>query len=263
MATKDHKTDEFADAGEERVAALLNSLKRVDPPGDFDIRVRARIAQGRPLTSGPSWFPATVRVAVPAAVLFAVGGYFGYSALYREGNMKVPVVAESRPPFVTPATQPTVEAVASHGSTPTTEVAAAKPPGNAADTTGTPKKSPAANKPAQRTGGSVDMAVREANSVTPRDENLVPSGGNSGGVKTSSLSVREVFAAMGVRATHSGTGWRVSAAAGAAAAAGLKAGDIIEAVNGAPVGVNSTFDAGFTGRSLRIRRDGVVLQLAL
>lgn len=257
MAIEDHNTTEFADAGEEEVAALLSSLTRVDPPGDFDMRVCARIAQRKPATSRPSWFPSLARIAAPTALLAIAGGYFGYHAFYREGNVNVPAVAESRPAVVSPAAaQPTAEAVEPQASTP--EVAAAKPSLSTSETgTASPKKSPAVNKPVQPTDGSVDIALREANARSLRESN-----GNTGPAR-STLSVRDVFSAMGIRATHSGTGWRVSSVSGAAAAAGLREGDIIESINGVPVGVSSTFDAEFRGRSLRVRRDGAVVTISL
>lgn len=254
MSNQEQQTERFTDAGEEKVAALLGSLKRVDPPGDFDMRVRARVAQGRPAAARPSWFPVTVRLAAPAAILVIAGGYFGYNALYREGNVNVPVVAESRQATPSAAvTQPTVESVTPPAAVPTTEIASSKPaaePG--VSVAEKPKKPAAADKTAdQPTGGSVDLALREANTV---------SGVNSNAAK-STLSVREVFAAMGIRASRSGSGWRVSSASGAAAAAGLKAGDIIESVNGQPVGANTVFESGFTGRTVGIKRDGVSLTL--
>ena len=76
-------------------------------------------------------------------------------------------------------------------------------------------------------------------------------------------SVLDVFGSMGIRARLEGGGWRVSSAGGRAASAGLKAGDIIEAINGKPVGANTTFDADFLGRTLRVKRDGAIIQISL
>ena len=70
-----HDENNFEEVGE-----LLSTLKRVEPPGDFDMRVRGRIAKGRPRQSR-RWPMAVARIGVPAAVLIALGGYFGWSNL--------------------------------------------------------------------------------------------------------------------------------------------------------------------------------------
>ncbi len=266
MVNEKNNFEEFADSGEEKVAALLGSLKRVDAPADFDFRVRARIAQGRPADARASWFPRFARVAAPAMVLAAAGGYFGYNALYDTGPINVPVVADSTSitpaPIVVPNSEVVIPAPA-----PTTEIATAKPPVNSVETVaGIPKKDPAttaAKKPVTAGGGSVDFAVRETNTISPSSGNVVSTGNSSPVAPTSTLSIREVFSAMGIRASFSGTGWRVSSASGRAAAAGLKTGDIIETVNGRAVGANTVFDEKFSGSTLRIKRDGATIQISL
>lgn len=261
MVNEKNNLQEFTDAGEERVAAMLGSLKRVDAPGDFDFHVRARIAQGRPSEARTSWFPTFARVAAPAMMLAAVGGYFGYNALYDTGTVNVPVVADSAPVATAPVVVPTLNEVEPAPAS-TTEVAV-KPPVNTDETVAAaPKKdtaTTAVKKPDTPEGGSVDMALRETN----RPGNVVNTGNSSPVVPTSTLSVREVFSAMGIRASFSGTGWRVSSASGRAAAAGLKTGDIIETVNGKAVGANTVFDEKFSGTTLRVKRDGASIQISL
>jgi len=53
---------------DESVSKLLGGLKRVDAPNDFDFRVRARIAEGKPEDTTVSWRLA-VRYAVPLVLL--------------------------------------------------------------------------------------------------------------------------------------------------------------------------------------------------
>lgn len=256
---------EFGDSGEEKVAAMLGSLKRVDAPGDFDFCVRRRIAKGRPSEARTTWFPTFARVAVPAMMLAAVGGYFGYNAIYT-GNVNVPEVVDSAPVATAPVVIPTSdEVIPALSETP--EVAAAKPPVNEEETVaGTPKKhmaTTAVTEPETSGGGSVDFAVRETNTISTRHGNVVNTGNSSPVIPTSTLSVREVFSAMGIRASFSATGWRVNSASGRAAAAGLKTGDIIETINGKPVGANTVFDEKFSGSTLRVKRDGASIQISL
>jgi S1-C subfamily serine protease len=44
---------------------------------------------------------------------------------------------------------------------------------------------------------------------------------------------------------------------------GIKAGDVIEAVNGQVLGSKTSFGSSFTGQNLRVRRDGKSMQIAL
>lgn len=291
MLNEEKRLQDLTDAGAEKVAAMLGSLAHVEAPGDFNAHVRARIAKGRPSEARSSWFPVFTRIAAPALVLMAVGGYFGYNALYQQGNVNVPEVADSQQTvpapenesqvsdslttpgqdgggdriIVQPADQMTRDSIAVDRSVvqPTDEVMRDNiAVGVNVDSRLSPDKKPTnaklgANRSVDRPGGgSVDLALRETNSVSPT-VNSNPT------IPATTLSVREVFSAMGIRASHSGAGWRVSSASGRAAAAGLKAGDIIESVNGKPVDANTVFDANFTGRSLLVKRDGASIQISL
>lgn len=256
MRNEDNNFDSFAEAGEQKVAQLLGQLKRVEAPGDFNARVRARIAQGRTETRS-SWSPLLVRLGAPAAALTLVAGYFGYTSLYRQGGVAAVEVAETTPAVAPAPVAPQKITEAAPSTTLAVqppEVAAVKPTAANQLVAATGGKKPVTTdkKVDQATGGSVDMAAREANSITTRTPNS-----NSLEVKASTLSIREVFGAMGVRATFTGSGWRVASASGPAAAAGLKAGDVIESINGKTAGANSVFDKDFVGSSLRVRRDGV------
>ena len=265
MINENNNPQEFADAGDEKIAVMLRELKRVDAPGNFDFKVRARIAKGRPSEVRTSWFPTFARVAAPAMVLAAAGGYFGYNAIYSTGSVNVPEVVDSPPAATAPVVVPTSNEITPAPAV-TSEIATAKPPVRVEETVAATSKkdvtTPAKNPEAPE-GGSVDFAVRETNTLSTRPGNVENTGNSSPVIPTSTLSVREVFSAMGIRASFSGTGWRVSSASGRAAAAGLKTGDIIETVNGKAVGANTVFDEKFAGSTLRVKRDGATIQISL
>jgi len=102
--TFDRNTETFADAGEEKIAGLLSTLPSVSAPSDFDFRVRARIAKGRPAVR-PSWAPRLARIAVPAALLVGIGGYFGTGMLRQPTQPQVNQAGliPSSPVAITPA----------------------------------------------------------------------------------------------------------------------------------------------------------------
>ena len=58
------------------VSRLLDSLRRADAPGDFDFRVRARVAAGRP-ASRSTLLATTARVTAALLVILVVG-YAGF-----------------------------------------------------------------------------------------------------------------------------------------------------------------------------------------
>src|SRR5436190_4917257 len=70
---------------------LLGSLKRVDAPGDFEFRVRARIAAGRPAVRA-TLLPSFGKAAAMMLLLAAVAGYFGFRS-YRSPVVETSVIS--------------------------------------------------------------------------------------------------------------------------------------------------------------------------
>ena len=94
----------------EQVSKLLGGLKRIEAPGDFDFRVKARIAAGRPVDRNVSLLPNWVRFAVPLGLLLLIGGYFGFKAIYSPDKLAVAPIAEVQKIDVAPVVQvPTSE----------------------------------------------------------------------------------------------------------------------------------------------------------
>src|SRR4051794_1417753 len=94
--------DNIQDSDEAQISGLLASLKRVEAPGDFGFRVRARIASARPSTGRGSWLPASVAVAAPLGLVLAVGGYFTMTSIYSPATVSPPAVADLRPAELPP-----------------------------------------------------------------------------------------------------------------------------------------------------------------
>lgn len=76
-------TTKEKDLENDDVRRLLASMQRVEAPGDFDLRVRARIAQGRP-AARRVWFPMPARAAAVMLVMLAAG-YFGFRSYQPAG----------------------------------------------------------------------------------------------------------------------------------------------------------------------------------
>jgi hypothetical protein len=230
-------TNTATDAGEQRVAELLGSLKRVKAPGDFDVRVRARIAQGRPAPKR-SWAPVLVRAGVPAALVVVVGGYFAANSYYAPATapavamQTAPIQVEAAPaasaPVVTApaATSPTESSV--NGQT-----LAQMPAKPAPDPDPTQKKVEPAVKQTP-IGGSIDAAVSETKVIPLANR-------SAANTAPKSLPLKEALATAGVSISGMTV---VSAPAGT----GLRSGDQIVSVSGTIV---------------IARRDGKIIQGSL
>lgn len=265
-------------AGEKQIANMLSSLRRVDVPGDFDTRVHARIARGgaseRVSEGASAWTTNLVRIGAlaAAAIAVALGGYFVFTSI-NTGQNDVPAVAETQPTIQTPIVGPSPSATNDNQAEeriivkPSDEMMADKidadsPDGRVRREKG---KATANSNTDPPSGGSTDLAVRESQRVYPRGLNpnaKVPA--NAKGVDPNArIHVSSILDFIGIKANWTGDGWRVDSvdAKTIAGRLGIKAGDVVEAINGQTVDKQTTFPAKFDGKSLRVRRDGASLSI--
>lgn len=255
--------------GEKQIAEMLSSLRRVDAPGDFATRVRARIASERVSAGASAWTPNLVRAGVfaAAAVVVAVGGYFVFTSI-NTGQNAVPSVAEVQPQ--TPSQiEPlkTEEAVPQVPESPGSEIRVDNADPSSSDAG--PKRSgtsgPNTNTESDRPGGSIDSAVRESQKLFPRgvDPNAKTPANAKGIDPNARINVSQILEFIGVKATWSGGGWRVDSvdANNIANRSGIKVGDVVEAINGQTVDKKTTFPSKFDGKGIRVRRDGASVQI--
>lgn len=249
----------FSDQEGAEVSALLATLKRVNAPGDFNFRVKARIAHGQPAKPArSSWATLALRLSLPAVVMATAGGYLGYRTLSSD-NFSVATINDVPPAaaVTNPPTQPVVETtVARQQDTPmSTPTSPSVTPDSVLVAAATPEKTvkpvqkpsgtakPEAEKPA---GGSYDSAVKGAEVKTQPDID----DNDTKPVKKVLVSAATFLSSSGVSATAAGQGGTISSVSGAAAAAGLKAGDVIESVS-------------VVSGTIRVTRDGKTLSFVI
>jgi membrane-associated protease RseP (regulator of RpoE activity) len=267
------ENDNFsAGADDEQVSRLLSGLNRVQAPADFEFRVRAGIASRNADGRRSWWIPITAGLAAPLVLAVAGAAYFGFIPLPGQQTAEVPLVAEAGPMPFAPAADP------SSASQPGAALPAApivendEPrPVNANDrviAAEMPRRSVNTNRTVTVTGGgSFDEALSEGKKLFPRGispgrelpANVVAPDGEG------QIRARDILTMMGISASFTAAGCTVSsvAASNLAGRAGIKAGDVIEAINGQPVSENTSFGNKFTGKSLRVRRDGKVIEIGL
>jgi len=253
---------EFENKDEHQVSQVLASLSHVEPPGDFDVRVRSRIAGGKPVDAR-SWFWPVLAGATPFVLILAIGAYF----VLRTEPTSSPAVASA--PVVEQVTVPTsannagpVIAANTVSESPASGELVARTPLVEDRTTlpTTPVRGP-------NVGGSIDQAVTERRIINPRgiDPNprVMPRPRDFD--TATAISIKDVLTQIGVDSQGSATGMKVVSvkADGAAKRLGLQANDVIESIDDKPVNEKTTYKGKFSGKKMRVIRNGKPVEIDL
>jgi hypothetical protein len=265
---------------DEKVKSLLSSLPRIEPPGDFDIRVNARIASAG--TSGRSKRPLIwAKFAVPALAAVALAAVF-FGGIDRQDVREQVVSPVSN--YSEPGAVASQDEMAS--ALPQPDVKAEDPPEPALAEKDVPvrrdvsqerrigsRPSDDAHRGAVRRaqpseeGGAFEEAGRAGSRILPRGfeqgNDVRPENGVS--EPTTSVSIADILSIMGVDADRQPDGWLVrSVRAGSVAQkSGVQAGDIVEAIDDTDIRVMSELKSRFDGSSLRVNRAGKSLRLPI
>lgn len=260
-------------ADEEQVRQMLAGLKQVSAPKDFDFKLKARIAQGLPETKANqvAW---SLRYVIPALLIAVVGIIAVTSGLIStgvdlasdQGSRSAPAAAETsvgaesqNQPIVSNLTEPV--AVPTDTAPARDALAAARP---AINRPGARRAAPAS---VRRGGGSIDVGTSVEEPIFPKglDPNTPPVRVNEKTVQSGPLQTKVILGFLGIDAAYDGTNWKASSVKqhSIGERAGIKAGDIIEAVNDMPVGQSTEFRSPFSGKSITVNREGKSVKLGL
>jgi S1-C subfamily serine protease len=79
------------------------------------------------------------------------------------------------------------------------------------------------------------------------------------------IPVKEVLTIVGIKSAFTAEGWKAESISSNSIAdhAGVKAGDVIEAINDQALTEKTAFGNKFNGKSLRVRRGGATMQIVL
>ena len=257
---------------DESVSRLLCAMKRVEAPNDFDFKVRARIAAGRPAARPAFGIPAAIRYAVPLVVLVLVGAYFGLNAYYSNRVANMPVVAhEPSVSPVLPVAPLSNEAIITSPNPAKDERADVKKVeiDNIAGEEVPVRKLPGVKNRKDR-GGSIDsfdQMSKPGITLHPRglDQTAIPASNSKVNVSSAPLSTKEILNLFGLNGVYGESGWKVESVSAdtLAGRSGVKAGDVIEAINNQVLTEKMSFKGSFNGKTLRVRRDGATMQIVL
>jgi hypothetical protein len=256
------------DPAEDKISGLLSQLERVQAPGDFDFRLKARITERRSSNTARPRFLRPVAFAAPTAVIAVVGGYFAWAGFQPSQQTTVQQASIVPTEITTPAPQNVPSS-----PVPPVELAVTVPNGapqpdpivKNAIKTSDKKTGDRANANVDSGSGSFDEAAPVTKKLYPRglDPNEKPA--NTETEHRAQISANELLSALGIRASFAGSGWKVESVAPGSAAgrSGVKTGDVIEAVNGNALNQSTSFNNPFSGKSVSVRRDGKSVTIAL
>jgi len=248
-----------------KVAGMLASLPRVNAPGDFNFKVSARIASGASAPERRFRFAPLVGLAAPAVLALGVGTYWFMSpgiADVKQSQLAAEPVEQS----TAPAVQPTVVASSAAPTVLperlTTNNVGTVPPRSASTVSAgaAPEKSFG--------GGSFDSAVTAARRVLPRGINpdTRPITRKPRDMQNpAGIPAQDILRSLGADVEYAVGGYTVGTIRSASVAerVGLKSGDVVEAINDQKVVKETSFNGAFSGKTIRVKREGKTLDIDL
>lgn len=256
MDNETHTTETAHD--DVRIVGMMASLPRVAAPADFDVRVRARIANRKSAERTGFRLPSAVAYGIALGIVLVAFGFFGIVWMYGGKADGVPAVAtvddsaEIPRNFAISNDRPGPVADSTVASSRATSEPEAERPHAAeikreVNVTQTPEIKP-------------DSARKKARTIYPKgiDPSLRAEPLSNAAERGKPIQVKELLSFLGVGSAFTDGGWRVESvkANSTAERIGLKPGDVIVAINDQAVDATTSFTGSFTGKSLRILRDG-------
>jgi len=243
------------------MSTTLGGLARVSAPASFEqdvlreIRTRSNTAH----TARYLW----LKIAVPAGALAMLAAFFGLSGFWTGDIPTIAVVDEQK------LQSPSLDPVGSRSNVAVNTVAVLTP-----ETNLNARRSNSQTVAANRATSLEDPNRSMIFGVDPAETPKLPKGldGNSSTVtdrrgveRTKAVRLIEIVEMLGIRVAFQDGAYVAAAVSetGPAKAAGIRAGDVIEALNDVSLSNTATLAGQNDVRSIRIRRDGKSFTLSL
>jgi len=234
-----------------RVWQMIDGLKRIDAPNNFDFRVKAKIANAKPADFQSRFLPA-LRYVLPLSLVVLVLGLLAFNTSFFFGKNNAPQVAEAVDPQTSEKEIAPINSFSSNqtaASNATNEILLANLANANVDSSenNQEKQFVAAKSPSKpRTGapkknvkdnfvGWRDLSATKQNDKYPlglipnQTVEISPNGGNS-----NSVSDEEMLKLLGIEFVRESGNLKVKTIQenSPAARAGVEVGDVIEAIDG-------------------------------
>lgn len=269
---------EILNADEHDLRALCRALKKVEAPPDFDFKLKARLAAGRPAHDfQPRRFGFAFRYALPALALVIIVGLLAYSGGFLSPNDNSPVVAGPAAPQLNQAVEQNPAATRfapPENATPANSVALVTPAAPVAPEKALPKlpaPAPSLSKKALRKKekdtfvGTKVFASTEEKAKQPKLNGVIVPKNAPAIAGSNPIPVREVLSIMGIGADLENGRWTVKSVSANSVGeiSGVKTGDVIEAIDDQPLATGTISDKTVNGKTITVTRRGERSRISL
>ena len=252
---------EMIDADSQKVASMLSALPRVEAPANFEFRVKAGVAKGKP---SDSVFLPLLKTAAPLALILVVvtlGFLYYQKPAETQGD---PTGSMSMTAPVSPQTQIQPLPVSTAAAQPPQDTTPVKEERASKERVAQPARSanPTSNNRAE--GNSKELILHPARVIMPPGtESANPQNrtANTSPSSSTDTPVREVLEIFGVEGEFADGGWKVLSvkANSIGSRAKLAVGDVIESIDGQQIKSDTKLKS---VKSFTIRRGGKTLTLS-
>lgn len=257
---------------EEKISKLLGELNNISAPNDFEYRVKARIAKGRPITGIRGYFT-VLKYGLPAAAMALIVAVVAIQVNFMYDTDAVPPVAMDssisrakvkeaiEPVEVASVVEKTEE------TEPAVETAVIEAPTIRAERVSNNRSiEQKRRRPAQ--GGSYDATLSSPrNTILPPGIQNVPTAAPTAEnpLEGEPIAVSDVLGQIGIDAKQSAGIWTAAAVKDGSLAenSGVKKGDIIQAIDDHQLKNVKEFTGGFSGKKITVVRDGKAVTFEL
>lgn len=276
---------EILTADDEKLRRMLGGLKKVKAPANFNFQLKARIADAERNPSPRPFLLPSLRFVLPLSVIVLLAGFIMFNLSFTTGNQTADVAVNtpqiqneteiaapetiSTPVISTPVIEETTTAnlpankIEVKNYAPEIAALNNKTLANKANVTVVKNPSDAQNSKSKNdlssnSGGSIDRALKPSEVITAENSNLNSSVKKPVEVKQNKLSLREILSEIGIEGDFAASGWKILSVKenSSAKRAGLKAGDLIEAIDDKKLSSDTDFTQNFSVKVFRILREG-------
>lgn len=270
---------EILSADDEKLRRMCKGLKKINAPKNFDFHLKARIANANAEDFQTASLVPFLRYLLPFSVVVLLAAFVGFNLLMTSKNETQIAQSTVAPQQIqqNPVVSPTASAISSSpanfSSSPANFIAAedkltaaanigkkisnADSPQNSGIKKDTqPKSKDSDNEIFSRESASRSGKVITANGIQNPD--------NANSAKSAD-SIKQLFNFIGITAVFESAKWKVTSvdANNMAGRAGVKVGDLIEAIDGNKLGGSSAISGTVNVKTIEVVRNGKNISLEL
>lgn len=266
-APENDETTELSNVEDTKLRELLGSLPRVDAPRNFEFAVKSEIARRQTeMPKTPSFLP-ILRFVLPLCLIILFGGFVAFNLLFSANIKDVPEVAEKIAPppeiRITPEITSNPAPVSNNPSNAdlkkqeTAAISSQNKKTASGTRTNFPKNSvhsQTIDEEENKFAGTIESASKEGRNVLPKginpNQKITPPANLAG---QNSFTAAEILREIGIE-TDANLQVKTVKHNSPAERAGVKNGDVVEAIDDRKITPETTFTESSGGKTLHLLR---------